>query len=127
MNNDLITPTQFKSLVRNRCDAFVTKLYNRSSIPRNYIQSIIEDSTLFLTSGHIPMLKEKIVSQLNALGSDNQTIQDITSMFDIIENPFYHLRSEYQRRKYFKCCGNYIVPIEYFIGKRKLKILEHLL
>lgn len=117
--NLLVTPTQFKSLVRNRCDAFVAKLY-RSSIPRNYIQSIIKDSTLFLMSGHVTVLKEKVLSQFNALDSDNQIIQDIISMFDTIENSFHHLRTEYQRKKYFESCNNYIVPIEYYIGKRRV-------
>lgn len=127
-NEDLlITATDYKSLVKSRCDAFVAKLYYRSSIPRNHIQSIIEDSTLFLTSGCISMLKEKVLLQLNALGSDNQTIQDITSMFDTLENPFHHIRNEYQRMEYFKCSGNYIAPVEYCIGKKKyVKILGHL-
>lgn len=119
--NLLITPVKFKSLVKNRCDAFVAKLYNKSSIPRNHIQSIIEDSTLFLTSGHILVLKEKVLSQLIALGCDNKTIQDITSMFETLENPFHQLRNEYQRIEYFKSCGNYIVPLEYSIGNKKVR------
>ncbi|KAL6434729.1 hypothetical protein ACFW04_006217 [Cataglyphis niger] len=108
-NKNLITPTEFKLLVRNRCDAFVAKLYNRSSIPRNHIQSIIEDSTLFLTS-------VKYTSQLNILSCDDKIIQSITSMFETIENPFHHLKNEYQRLEYLKSCGHYIVPVEYYIG-----------
>ena len=130
-NKDLlVTPTEFKSLIRNSCDAFVAKLYNRSSISRNHIQSIIEDSTLFLTS-FIPLLKEKIISQLNTPNSNNQTIQDITSMFDAIENPFRHLRNEYQRMEYLTSNGNYVIPVKYCIGKRRVRktsgrsIVEH--
>jgi len=40
-------------------------------------------------------------------------------MFDVIENPFHHLRNEYQRVEYLKACGNYISPVEYCIGKRR--------
>jgi len=119
-NNILKTPTEFKSLVRNCCNAFVAKLYDKSSIPRNHIQSIIEDSRSFLTSGHISVLKENILFELNALNSDNQTIQNITSMFETIENSFNHLRNEYQRMEYLKSCGNYIVPVQYFIGKKRV-------
>lgn len=132
INKDsLITLNEFKSLVRNQCDAFIAKLYNRSSIPRNHIQSIIDDSTLFLTNGYIPILKEKVLSQLNVLNSDNQTIQDIRSMFEVIENSFHHLRNEYQRMEYLKSCGNYIVPVEYCISKKRVPkktgkfIVEH--
>lgn len=87
---------------------------NRSSIPRNYIQSIIEDSTLFLTSDHILMLKEIVLSQLTILSCDYQIIQSMTSMFETIENPFHHHRNEYQCMEYLKSCGNYIVPVEYY-------------
>ncbi|XP_039310574.1 uncharacterized protein LOC120358896 isoform X1 [Solenopsis invicta] len=119
--NLLVTPAQFKSLVKNCFDAFVAKLYDSSSIPRNDIQSIIKDTTLFLTSGHISVLQEKVLSQLNALGSNNEIIQDITLMFNTVEDPFHHLSTEYKCKEYFKSCGNYIAPIEYCIGKRRVR------
>lgn len=40
-------------------------------------------------------------------------------MFDVIENPFHHLRNKYQRVAYLKACGNYIPPVEYYISKRR--------
>lgn len=48
-------------------------------------------------------------------------MKDITSMFDCLENPFNHLKNEYQRVKYFKSSGNYIAPIQYCIGKRRVR------
>ncbi|XP_039305725.1 uncharacterized protein LOC105204954 isoform X1 [Solenopsis invicta] len=116
-----ITPIEFKSLVRKSCDAFVAKLYYTSSIPRKYIQSIIQDSCTFLISGHISILKEKIVSHFTALNCNNETMENIISMFHCFENQFDHLRNEYQRMKYFKACGNYIAPVKYYIHKKRIR------
>lgn len=52
-------------------------------------------------------------------------------MFEVIENSFHHLRNEYQRMEYLKSCGNYVVPVEYCIGKKRVPkktgkfIVEH--
>lgn len=116
-----ITPTEFQSLIRKHSDAFVAKLYYTSSIPRKHIQSIIEDSSTFLMSGHISILKQKVLSHFNALDSNNETMKDIISMFHCLENQFDHLKNEYQRITYFKSCGNYIVPIQYCIGKKRIR------
>lgn len=115
-----ITPTEFQTLVRKHCNAFVAKLYNTSSIPRKHIQSIIEDSSTFLMSGHISILKEKVLSHFNAVESNNETVKDIMSMFHSLENQFDHVRNEYQRMTYCKTCGNYIAPVQYCIGKKRI-------
>lgn len=61
--NRQLTLTEFKCLITDHSNAFVAKLYNKPSIPRNYIQSIIEDSTILINS-HVSILKEKVVSIL---------------------------------------------------------------
>lgn len=109
-----------KCLITNHSNAFVAKLYNRSSIPRNHIQCIIEDS-IFLINSHFSILKEKVVSTLNTFDSDDKIVKDITSMFYCLENPFHYLINEYQRIAYFKLSGNYIAPVQYLIGKRKVR------
>lgn len=115
-----ITLTEFESIVEDRSNAFVAKLYNKPSIPRNHIQSIIDDTT-FMMSSYVSIVKEKVFSHLNTLASDNETIKDIKSMFDCLQNPFNHLKNEYQRITYFKSSGNYIAPIKYYMGKRRVR------
>ncbi|XP_067207915.1 uncharacterized protein [Linepithema humile] len=112
-----ITLTDNDSIIKDRSNAFVVKLYNKPSIPRNHIQSIIDD-IIFLISGHSSILKEKIVSHLNTLGSE--TMKDITSILDCLKHSFNHLQNEYQRVKYFKSSTNYIAPIKYCIGNRRV-------
>lgn len=116
-----ITPTEFESIIKDRSDVFVAKLYNRHSIPRNHLQNIIDDITNLFASGHISILKETVISHLHILGSDTDTLQKIISMFNSVENSFYHLRNEYQRVAHFKSCGKHIAPIEYCIGKRRVR------
>lgn len=114
-----ITLTEFKSVIENCSNAFVAKLYTKSSIPRNHIQFIIDDITEFRSS-HVSILKETVISQLNTLSCDNETLNYITSMFECLEDPFNHIKNEYERITYFKSCGNYIAPIKYCIGNRKV-------
>jgi len=123
-NNSLsaITPTEFQSLVRKQSDTFVAKLYYTLSISRKHIQSnIIEDTSTFLMSDHISILREKVLSHFTTLDSNNETVEDIISMFHCLENQFDHLRNEYQRLTYFKSCGNYIAPVQYYIGKKRIR------
>lgn len=61
-----ISVTEFESIIKDHSNAFVAKLYNKPSILRNHIQSII-DITEFLISGHISILKENVVLHLNTL------------------------------------------------------------
>lgn len=116
-----ITLTEFESIVKDRCDAFVAKLYNRPSIPRNHIQFIIDDITELLTSGHISILKQAVILYFNILSFDPDILQEIVSMFHSVEYSFHHLQNEYQRVAHFKSSGKYIVPIQYCIGKRRVR------
>jgi len=102
-----ITFTEFECIIKNRCDAFIAKLYNRPSIPRNHIQFIVEDIIGLLANGHISILKETVISHLNILGADIDILQKITLMFHCVENSFNHLRNNYQRVAHFKISGKY--------------------
>jgi len=77
-----ITLSEFESIIKNH--AFIAKLYNRPSIPRNHIQFIVEDITGLLANGHISILKETVISYLNIFGADIDILQKITSIFYII-------------------------------------------
>ncbi|XP_052129681.1 uncharacterized protein LOC127750959 [Frankliniella occidentalis] len=100
--------------LRDAADLFVSKLYGKPKLPRQYVQQLINDVTSLICDGLLSSLKSNIVSNLE-LNSDQLSVLD--KQFKDVENPFSHLCSEYHRFKYYSASGDFIPPISYEIGE----------
>ncbi|KAK3911417.1 LOW QUALITY PROTEIN: Coiled-coil domain-containing protein 77, partial [Frankliniella fusca] len=99
--------------LRTEADKFVSKLYGKPKLPREYIQDIVDNVTTFVESGILTNLKNKL-SHLNL--TDVQCAS-VCTVLDDMKHPFSHLRSEYIRFKYFTSTGEFIPPVPYEIGE----------
>ncbi|XP_046405832.1 uncharacterized protein LOC124170865 isoform X1 [Ischnura elegans] len=97
-------------------DAFVSKLYSNPCLPRNHIQTIIEDVETFLGGGFLELLRTKVTNSLRLSNCDEGETEEVLKMFQALESPFKHLSTEHHRLKHFKNTGNYIPPESYLIG-----------
>lgn len=73
----------------------LSKWYNESGVPRNKIQTIIDDFTSLLHD-FLPQLYNNVNVQLQ---NNEKSTFEIDSMFNIIANPFKNLNTEHQRLK----------------------------
>lgn len=102
------------SAIHSAIDSFVSKLYEKPKLPRSYVQSIIEDVSSLIQNGVLTSLKSAIKTNVKL---DDAQWAALDSAFSSIEDPFFHLRSEYHRFQYFTSTGDYIAPIAYEIGE----------
>ncbi|KAK3922334.1 Oocyte zinc finger protein [Frankliniella fusca] len=102
----------FHFILHNEADKFVSKLYGKAKLPRQYVQDIIADVTSFLQNGVIAALKTSLVPHIT-----NEQSYILNSILDSVRDSVSHLCSEYKRFKYFTSSGEYIPPISYEIGE----------
>lgn len=108
---------QIQNAVKHEALTFIAKLYNTSILPRSYVTLIVENTNNFLGNGFVSILKEFVMKTLENYVSDETTISQIKNMFEVIENPFKGLTSEYLCFKEFERSGYLIPPINYTIGR----------
>lgn len=119
-----VTINSFKHNVHNKSIIFISKWYNESVIPKNKVQTIINDVNM-MQETNISILKNEVLNLLNESKCELNSISKITSMFDIIQNPFDKLESEFLRIKKLKQMGVYITPIAVHIGNRLTNITKN--
>ena len=120
-----ITPTQLKTVVKNSAVNFLAKLHNHNSIPRSVVQTIVDYTQDFHETGYLELLKEKVLNIFEKDSTSEKDIQDIKIMFNICQNPFEDLNTEYKRLKFFKSTGYFIEPQPYVIGQTEVSKLEN--
>jgi len=98
--------TNYESFVYNKV------LVLLSSVPRNKIQTIIDDFTSFLND-FLPQLHNNVNVQLQ---SNDKSTFEINAMFDIIANPFKNLNTEHQRFKALEELGVFSRPKPVHLG-----------
>ena len=114
---DVISVHDFQSSVSAQSESFVARLYNNPSLPRNHVQLVINETDLFLGSGFLNILKEKCLQTLRSCGAQLSEVQDIQTMFEVLENPFKDLKTEHLRKKRFVQSGHFVEPKPYELGK----------
>lgn len=119
---DRISPSDFHTLLEEHINILISKMNTKWGLPRNQVDSVIEDISIFLGVIFVKILKEKVIDTLSKCNADVQDICSIEAMFKSLSNPFNHLSSEYKRMKYFKSTGAYIPPESYCIDSRVEKI-----
>lgn len=113
-----VSSADVKQMLLFQQDKFVAKLYSNPSLPRNLVDTMVHEFSDFLTSSFFEKLRLSVVSSLDP-NLPVESKKEITDMFDVIMNPFEHLRSEYKRFQYFQELGEFIPPRSYDICKRE--------
>lgn len=110
--------TDFKTMLEKETIAFVAKLYDNPSLPRNCVQDMIDQFNLYLSSGFIQLL-EYVTDTLKKLNISSDTSNNITLMFKYLADPLSSLKTEYLRHKQFEMSNCLIKPQEIIIGQRQ--------
>lgn len=119
-----ISSPDFNTSLKEHADRLVSKIYIKPGLPRNQVDSVIEDFSSFLGGSFLTILKEKVLDALKT-NAEVEAISSIKEMFESLSNPFNHLSTEYKRIMYFQSIGVYISPktydIDFHIGRKKTK------
>ena len=110
-----LTPGKFQDYVRSVSDEFVAKLYSKPNLPRNQVQTIIEDVTSLITNC-TNYVKRTVLSVLDEKNVSIEKNSEIESLFNVAIDPFSHLSSEYHRLSYFTMLGSLIPPVSHKVG-----------
>ena len=94
---------------------FIAKLYANHQLPRNFVQTIIDD-TKELLSDLTPRLKLSMINIMENAYVDENTISSIGMPIDLLSNPFVSLVSEHLRMKALMESGCFIKSIDHNIG-----------
>lgn len=109
-DNGINNSISLSETIRNSADQFVCKQYANPSVPRSVIQSIIEDTTVFMNDCIQSSFKTDIVQILNDCNASKEQLDKVNDMFELVKSPLVHLASEYLRLKYFKQLGFLVQP-----------------
>lgn len=108
-----------KKQLRYEAAKFASNFYNKLSMNRTHMQTIVNTTNMFMKNVLFSYLKPNI---LNLLRNINDTTQyKIEQIFNLFENPFESLDSEFKRFKYFKEKGTLIEPESYVIGQQTIR------
>ena len=122
-NRSSVSSVGLTALVNTCAEKFVAKLYGNPRLPRNLVQTIIDDLEGFFGGGFVEIVKSEVLQTLSESSETKVTkqnrIDEIERMFNKLENPFKDLRSEHLRFKHFENSGYYIAPVSYIIGETK--------
>jgi len=113
--SNVLGKTEFASTIKSFSDEFVARLYRKSSLPRDHIQSIVEDVTC-LVSKCCDYLEPQVVQTLSNSSGTKDNLNEISKSFDLVKNSLFHLSTDYKRNLYFARCGSLILPISHEVG-----------
>lgn len=112
------TINELKLLIKSEVLIFLGKLYNSSVLPRNHIQTIVENVSDLLRGDFVVILKQTITNLLQLDSVTEKTISTISEILDCLINPFCELETEYRRLKAFEDSDKLIHPVEYTVGSQ---------
>lgn len=118
-----ITVNKFKEIVTGDAITLMSKWYNESVVPRNKVQTLINDVNSF-NENCLQTLKTKVLHSLENHENDCNSVIKISEMFDVVSNPFINLQSEYKRMQLLEKMGLYIKPIEITIGSKYKEVMK---
>ena len=117
----VITLSDLEDSVFCFAETFVAKLYSKSTLPRNHVQTIIDDLAAFFSHGPLSLLKDHVVDLLESAAISSSLTSEVEKMFLCLEDPFAKVKTEYLRFKNFSESNDYIAPESYEIGKKLVK------
>lgn len=113
--SNVLGKAEFASTIKSFSDEFVARLYSKSSLPRNHIQSIVED-VICLVSKCCDYLEPQVVQTLSDSIGTKDNLNEISKSFDLVKNSMFHLSTDYKRNLYFARCRSLILPISHEVG-----------
>jgi len=113
-------------LEENYASKLLASLYSNPQIPRNVVQTVVNDMTSIFDNIHHTL--QRRVSKLLSNGNISiECFNHFNSILDIIEHPFSDLNTEYKRIKYYTQIGTYVPPQEYIVGERLNENLQQMI
>lgn len=113
-NSDNALPNEsvcsLEDVISGSADLFIANLYSNPSIPRSIIQTLVEDTSVFMNSCIQSSFKTDIFKILHDCNASTEQLQNVTEMFKSLKEPFFHLATEYKRSKYFQKLGCLVLP-----------------
>lgn len=103
---------EFKNILKESVLRLVTNLHNEISIPRSFIQKIINLIKEFLNAGFLNILKEFMFSS----SDKNENIEEAKGLIDFLKTCIEPLDSEYKRLQFFNYSEKYVEPQLKIIG-----------
>lgn len=107
-----------KKQLQHKAAKLVSSFYNETSMNRKHVQTIIDTTHMFLKDVLFSHLKPNVLNILR--NAEDTTLYKIEQIFNLFENPFESLDSEFKRFKYFKENGTLIEPESYVIGQQTI-------
>lgn len=96
---------------------FVAMLYSNRQIPRNAVQTILDNYNSYLQENFMLIFKSKIKNTLEILKCPASIQSELDIMVECLVKPFEKLNTQYKRIKFFKEATCYIEPQSYLIDK----------
>ncbi|KAJ1526532.1 hypothetical protein ONE63_008120 [Megalurothrips usitatus] len=100
----------FSDTLREHADMYVAKLYAKPGVPRNLVQSVIDDITELLSSCVQSQFKTEIMQVLSDCHASPEQLQLVNSLFECLKEPFSYISTKYKRLKYFQERGALLMP-----------------
>lgn len=98
----------------------ISNLYDNLTLTRNAIQNIITGIQSFLSSGIVTCISECFNICLEVFDANASEISDINSifksMFEMLQNPFPLLDTDFKRLKVIEASQLFLKPVEHIIG-----------
>jgi len=122
-NHSEISIDSFHEIVTGDAVNIMAKWYNEAVVPRNKVQSFINDIKL-INLNSMQLLQNTVLNQLKTSQCDSNSISKISVMFEILKDPFKNLDTEYLRINALEKLGVYIKPSEITVGSRIKNIVK---
>lgn len=108
------TSSDFPSILKEKTEEFVSNLYVKRKLPRQYVQDFITDVNKYISDVLLVNLKDELLSSVKL--NDDQT-SVLNSVFNNFQDPFSLFSSECKRFTYFQNTGDFIPPFSYEVGE----------
>ncbi|KAK3907374.1 Zinc finger protein C25B8.19c [Frankliniella fusca] len=119
-----VSVDEFELRYKRSVELLVAKLYKNPSLPRNFVQTLIEDFDLFLSGGFLEILESKVMNALTAANVAPSCIAEIQNIFNYVKDPFKGLKTDHKRMKHFKSNDYYVPPITFTISESRPKLFH---
>lgn len=111
----------FEEIVRDYALQFITNLLTKPNVTESLMQEIVVGATELFSSGILSILKAEVIPHLDKC--DNHQLDKIKKMFNVLENPFSKLNTEYQRLQFLETNHLFFKPKKVvigFVGEKKV-------
>lgn len=111
----------FEEIVRDYALKFITNLLTKPNVTESLMQDIVVGATELFSSGILSILKAEVIPHLYKC--DNHQLDKIKKMFNVLENPFSKLNTEYQRLQFLETNHLFFKPKKVvigFVGEKKV-------